>query len=1177
MLSLSQQLNLSIILKLNSDPRRQKTLMEDLVQQIRLKLQYSAVQAFGGTEVCYKEKILQIKQGLLTTASTEEDKATTSFISAYRVTTESEAEHRRRQAQLQFQALLISDRSKLLYQINHVLFAVHPHRNSRRIAARAIIEMLTHTPLDRLSLSNFNEVLTENLLIKILSASGRQLYYLNISHCLSLTERIIHVIEAKCLQLRTLRANHMRWEVVTIQGLLNMKRLDLSHAQRLRTITLIELPRLESLFVNDCSKLTSLVDEYSNLIQRTSITFQLKQINLARCTALTEMKLVAVDEIKSYFNKCNPQGLIDWLEWQDPKGETSPSPLFKLAKIALDQKAGVLDFSKIELNTSNFQLLCRLIKMNIPFKKIILSKLNYSPIAPSRFPRFDFKSSNHKNSDKSNNQDEDYDYRFQFLLVGRCRVGKSSILRRYVDDTYDSNFYPSIGIDFKIKKNRLDEEKCKLRIWDTPGLEMFRWITKHYYKGAHVIIFCWDGNGDYEESRNNVEFYIEDVERYGDENYVKILAHTKCDTENSTEDYCEKVKKYAEIKGFAYFKCSAKKNFGLHEMFEYACREVIKFPNTIRERMIMKKINEIISMLFDALKLNKTLKYLDLNEIPLTEHIKKKLIEMLKINHSLVSINFYRNKNTDSLMKEINTLLSHNKKFNQETKLQYELSTTIINSQFVSSRKNSIREIYSIAPIMDTSHFSDFKLEQENKSFIPLERPPILEEPLMIDSISSEKIQDMKSSSVQDASFLSLATSFIEIKTLDSKSFCRAVACMPDTPIDSPIQPYRQYLYQLRDRFMHSDSTAMQEMNEFLRYWCLISQYQQRLINPISEDVLAQEIIQSHLALKEYHDLLLQTLEFGIKAAMLGVTGRLKMTGSADSLISGAGTVLGVIPMIGNSLQSLTSGLALANQIKMLHTDHFINQLFLGARDVEDKIAQLAMQMTLSIRSELLENKPTPARREVLEKSSVINYYHRAKAFFSQQKVKWVNWQSLNPAQQLALWDADYLLSQIPAMVKTSRYRETTACVSAFLAILMRDPQFKFDRQIISEPQKSRTSSTFSQKRYSEYIYKRQICLQELKATAQQPLTEKPQWQNLFDCLGRLEVANLECLACQKEDESPEDLSSLLAQWFDQLLPSSSTEPRLSELVESGYALLSPSPTMTSPPSKLTPTLVSLG
>ena len=46
------------------------------------------------------------------------------------------------------------------------------------------------------------------------------------------------------------------------------------------------------------------------------------------------------------------------------------------------------------------------------------------------------------------NSNQEYDYLFKLLLIGNSSVGKSSLLYRFVDNSWDDNFVPTIGVDF---------------------------------------------------------------------------------------------------------------------------------------------------------------------------------------------------------------------------------------------------------------------------------------------------------------------------------------------------------------------------------------------------------------------------------------------------------------------------------------------------------------------------------------------------------------------------------------------------------------------------------------------------------------------------------------------------------------------------------------------------------
>lgn len=45
----------------------------------------------------------------------------------------------------------------------------------------------------------------------------------------------------------------------------------------------------------------------------------------------------------------------------------------------------------------------------------------------------------------------EYDYLFKVVLVGNSSVGKSSLLRRFADDSFQESYLATIGVDFRFK------------------------------------------------------------------------------------------------------------------------------------------------------------------------------------------------------------------------------------------------------------------------------------------------------------------------------------------------------------------------------------------------------------------------------------------------------------------------------------------------------------------------------------------------------------------------------------------------------------------------------------------------------------------------------------------------------------------------------------------------------
>ncbi len=51
---------------------------------------------------------------------------------------------------------------------------------------------------------------------------------------------------------------------------------------------------------------------------------------------------------------------------------------------------------------------------------------------------------------------------YKIVIVGHSSVGKSSILLRFIDNKFKEEYMTTIGVDFKFRKLKIDEENFKL-------------------------------------------------------------------------------------------------------------------------------------------------------------------------------------------------------------------------------------------------------------------------------------------------------------------------------------------------------------------------------------------------------------------------------------------------------------------------------------------------------------------------------------------------------------------------------------------------------------------------------------------------------------------------------------------------------------------------------------------
>ncbi|KAJ3425996.1 ras-related protein rab-32 [Anaeramoeba flamelloides] len=79
------------------------------------------------------------------------------------------------------------------------------------------------------------------------------------------------------------------------------------------------------------------------------------------------------------------------------------------------------------------------------------------------------------------------------IVVGDLGTGKTSIIQRYVNGLFSRKYKTTIGVDFASKILEYDEKTTvNIQLWDIGGQEMYRNMTRVYYKSTVGGIVVYD-------------------------------------------------------------------------------------------------------------------------------------------------------------------------------------------------------------------------------------------------------------------------------------------------------------------------------------------------------------------------------------------------------------------------------------------------------------------------------------------------------------------------------------------------------------------------------------------------------------------------------------------------------------------------------------------------------------
>ncbi|XP_015920309.1 ras-related protein Rab-22A isoform X1 [Parasteatoda tepidariorum] len=166
----------------------------------------------------------------------------------------------------------------------------------------------------------------------------------------------------------------------------------------------------------------------------------------------------------------------------------------------------------------------------------------------------------------------------KLCVLGDSGVGKSSIVQRFVHNTFNPAVESTIGASFMTKCILVDDCTFKFNIWDTAGQERYRSLAPMYYRnaGAAVIVYDVTNRGTFQ----SVKGWIRELQLHGSSNVIMAIAGNKADLEGRREVTYKEAKEYARSVNAAFVETSALTAVNIHELFKEIANRLPKVIST---------------------------------------------------------------------------------------------------------------------------------------------------------------------------------------------------------------------------------------------------------------------------------------------------------------------------------------------------------------------------------------------------------------------------------------------------------------------------------------------------------------------------------------------------------------------------------------------------------------------
>ncbi|TWW74895.1 ras-related protein Rab-6A isoform X2 [Takifugu rubripes] len=155
--------------------------------------------------------------------------------------------------------------------------------------------------------------------------------------------------------------------------------------------------------------------------------------------------------------------------------------------------------------------------------------------------------------------------KFKLVFLGEQSVGKTSLITRFMYDSFDNTYQATIGIDFLSKTMYLEDRTIRLQLWDTAGQERFRSLIPSYIRDSAAAVVVYDITNV--NSFQQTTKWIDDVRTERGSDVIIMLVGNKTDLADKRQITTEEGEQRAKEMSVLFIETSAKAGYNVKQLF----------------------------------------------------------------------------------------------------------------------------------------------------------------------------------------------------------------------------------------------------------------------------------------------------------------------------------------------------------------------------------------------------------------------------------------------------------------------------------------------------------------------------------------------------------------------------------------------------------------------------------